>query len=41
MKKKKQQKAKCKCRKGFNECCDICTGYAEAKKNGTLKDKEI
>jgi hypothetical protein len=30
---------KCKCRNGKNECCDVCTGWNKAVKNGTLKDK--
>lgn len=32
---------KCKCRKNVNECCDICTGWAEyVKKHGhPPKDK--
>lgn len=37
---KRLKRARCSCRSDMHECCDICTGYALAKLNGTLKDKE-
>lgn len=29
----------CECSSELHECCDICTGYLQAKTNGKLKDK--
>lgn len=37
---RQSRKTKCSCDSSRHECCDICTGYAEAERNGTLKDKE-
>ena len=34
------KKKKCTCDPHKNECCDICTGYAKAKRKGKLKDKK-
>lgn len=30
---------RCKCDPYAKECCDICTGYTNAKVHGKLKDK--
>jgi hypothetical protein len=36
--KRKKSLKKCTCDPYKNECCDICTGYAEAKRKGKLRD---
>ena len=35
----KKRLKRCKCDPYKNECCNVCTGWDKAIKNGKLKDK--